>query len=206
MHVKVMVIFQGGTNLPEDRFVNTLHFDSPASTLPLAMADIGPEINLFWNTPGAGDNLGKAMPVFVSRTVVTKAYDMGTLAPRVPLESTFTIGTPIVATALPEEVAVVASFHGDPPVTGRRRGRIYLGPLSAYAQTSSSATEPVRVIAAYSALVVARMEDLATAAIGWSVYSPTTSQLIPVTAGFCDNAFDTQRRRGPESSSRVLWP
>jgi hypothetical protein len=54
-------------------------------------------------------------------------------------------------------------------------------------------------------------DDLAAAAITWCVYSPTARGLgaadlgcTTVTHNWVDNAFDTQRRRGPKASARTL--
>lgn len=204
MHIKAMVVFQGGSNLPEDRFVNTFHFDSTAATLQLGADLIHVPLDAFWNNP-AGDNLGKAMPPFVQRVVDVRYYDMGELEPRVPYQKAMTLGAPIAALALPEEVAVCATFHGDPPITPSRRGRVYLGPLSNYAQDSGTATTPIRVIGAYRQLACDAMKQLADAAVGWSVYSPKNLTLTPVTGGYCDNSFDTVRKRGMKTSARTEW-
>jgi hypothetical protein len=204
MHIKAMVIFQGGTNVPEDRFVNTFHFDSTATTLQLGADLIHVPLTAWWNGP-VGDNLGKAMPAFVSRTVDVRYYDMGQAEPRVPYQKAITLGTPIAAMALPEEVAVCATFHGVPPITPSRRGRVFLGPLSAYASDSGTATTPIRVIGAYRTLACNAMKQLADANVGWSVYSPKNLTLTEVTGGYCDNAFDTIRKRGMKTSARTTW-
>jgi len=62
----------------------------------------------------------------------------------------------------------------------------------------------------------AAMEDGTVVAGGlsvkWAVYSPTTDAVDTidnafndVLDGWVDNAFDTQRRRGPAATTRITW-
>jgi hypothetical protein len=197
---------QGGTNIPEDRFVNTLHFNlaGVGSTAAAAAALIDP-ISDFYLEPTSGDPIGKLISIFVKREVEVRFYDMAQVMPRVPVIETFTMPTSGGGVPPPEECAIVASFHGAPPVTPRRRGRIYIGPLGAGALSSVTATTPQQVIAAVRTQICSSMSALAAANVGWSVYSPTADDLIPVVGGWCDNAFDTQRRRGMKATTRTTW-
>jgi hypothetical protein len=42
--------------------------------------------------------------------------------------------------------------------------------------------------------------------VGWSIYSPTDDLLHLIEGGWVDNGLDTQRRRGPKTNARVLFP
>lgn len=54
-------------------------------------------------------------------------------------------------------------------------------------------------LASNAALIAANSE--------WATVSrtPTTVTTIPVTGGFVDDVFDTQRRRGETNTSRLSW-
>lgn len=55
--------------------------------------------------------------------------------------------------------------------------------------------------------------DASSGAWTWCIYSPTTetqtaslaSSFIPIVGGWVDNAWDTQRRRGLEPTTRTTW-
>lgn len=128
---------------------------------------------------------------------------------------------------LPAEVAVVLSFEGE-RASGvnmrRRRGRVYCGPL----QVGSADQHEVQS-GVVSAIVTAAGDHLLNPAdpiATWAIYSPYTHHGIavgdkltpedpevpdflpasfePVVRCWVDNAWDTQRRRGPAASSRTI--
>lgn len=209
MHVKAQVTFQGATNVPRDRFINTFHFDSAEASLTAAAIDIGPSLGTFYGTVAypQADGMFKYLSQFILRPFKIRYYDMAQAEPRVPYEQSYTLTAHPAGAVndLPEEVAVCLSFHGDPPVTPRRRGRIYLGPLNGACFFDASTTTPARVSPTLRTDACNRMLGLATSDVGWSVWSPTSSTLVPVTAGWVDDAMDTQRRRGPDPSARTVW-
>lgn len=208
MHVKAMVILQGGSLLPEDRYVNNLHFDSPEASLDLAAAIIIGPVRAFYETIPAGRAaaVGAGISPYVQRAYEVRFYNMADPEPRVPVIATGTLpAVPSGAEGLPEEVAVVHAFHGAPPVTGRRRGRNYLGPLNSSAFDGATTSAPTRVDAGFRGNVAAAALALAGAEVGWAVYSGVANTLTPVVAGWVDNEFDTQRRRGAESNLRSTW-
>lgn len=209
-HIKAQVTFQGATAIPEDRFINTFHFFQPIGTLAAAAAEIGPALASFYGTvevPAAA-GMGQFLSQFVLRPFTIKFYDQADAEPRVPVELPYTLTAYSVAATydLPEEVAVCLSFHTDPPVTARRRGRIFLGPLNSITKNDATATVPTRTADSVRSQGCTQMAALAAADVGWSVYSPTSGLLHTVTGGWVDNAFDTQRRRGPDSTARNIWP
>lgn len=138
-----------------------------------------------------------------------KVYDHADPEPRVPIldESLgLTNATNAPFANLPGEVAIGISYHAE-QVSGvaaaRRRGRIYLGPLrnDALAGTGTTPSRPP----------VAMLVDLAQAARGlasgpsgcrWAVYSRRDEAFREIVGGHIDNAFDTQRRRGVETTLR----
>lgn len=199
-NIRAQVILQGGSGLPEDRFVNVWHFNVGPPDLAGAADLIHPAIEDFYQL------LQAYYSEYVSTTVEVRYYLMSDPEPRVPETRTFTWtlqGTPV---SLPAEVACVMSIHGDPPVTPRRRGRLYLGPLNVSAQIDGTTLLPARVSDTFATNVATAADGVLTAAVGWSIWSPTSSLMVAVTAGFVDNAWDTQRRRGVDATSRILFP
>jgi hypothetical protein len=147
-----------------------------------------------------------------------KTYKIDTEARHEPL-TTLTYDPPNRSsgdTALPSEVAVVMSFRstespGLPPA--RRRGRIYLGPLNVAAIGVVGGTVvPARVHPTFVSAIIGKatiLKAALTAAGGsWVVHSATLMRegsATPdhvVNAGYVDNAFDVQRRRGIASNLR----
>lgn len=138
-----------------------------------------------------------------------KIYAMDDPEPRAPIEEgTWNFTSGLSGTALPAEVAICLSFQGD-KISGvpqsRRRGRIYFGPLNTGAVSSGrpSSSLITAVVLAGQGLL-----DAGQASLGdwnWAVYSGVNGGTADVTNGWCDNEFDTQRRRGRAWTSRTTF-
>lgn len=211
-HIRAQVVLQGGTNLPEDRFVNVWHFDSGAANYSSHVAAVTAALdNVYGSTDmvAAGAGLSNLLSQFVMRAYSYRFYLMSDPEPRVPTVVNKTL-KPYPTTSglrdVPEEVAIVMSLRGEAPVTPRRRGRIYFGPLNHLALYDAQGTAPVRVDATVLTSMQNALTGLMDAGVGWCIYSPTDDELVPVAGGHIDNALDTQRRRGPDASTRLLFP
>lgn len=206
-HISAQAVFQGGSNLPEDQFVNTFHFNYPGSYAD-GRVEIAARIADFYIVdPGVGTAIGEMMSPYVRRPFQVKTYDMTTPPPREPNVFDFTL--PAVGafqTHLPEEVCVCLSYEAAPPVTASRRGRIFVGPFTDQAGNAASTTVPTRVQGTLSSSLQDAATALMEAPVGWSIYSRKLGTLAPIVGGWIDDAFDTQRRRGPDPSARTLWP
>lgn len=153
--------------------------------------------------------------------------DMAEESPRLPFydEAMAISGESSTNNDLPAEVAICLSFRGSLGSglnARRRRGRIYLGPLQV--QTGDRAVPDT---AWPPAIVSAAETNIGTldGDVEWCVYSrythcnvPVGTQLdpdvheedplrlvlafVPVVHWWCDNAWDTQRRRGPIATAR----
>nr|CRY96681.1 hypothetical protein [uncultured prokaryote] len=111
---------------------------------------------------------------------------------------------------LPSEVSIVSSFRAQrqPGVSPRStRNRVYIGPLRSAALDETTG----RVADASRQLIAQAFFDFLQAVAdrldvyNWVIRSPTLGLSWPIFEGFVDNAFDTQRRRGVESSARSTW-
>jgi hypothetical protein len=212
------------TALPEDVSQNVWHFRTQGDfILPAQVDPILAALTTFYS---AVDDL--LSPV-LNNPATIKWYDLtGTTQPRVPIrQDNLTLTFGVSATPFPEEVALCLSFQGDPvsgQAQGRRRGRIFLGPLAGGGQVVSGgrvhvgSAQVAQVATAAGALLSA---STASADWEWVVYSPTIVRSITIGGsytpaahdaaatnvgnGWVDNVYDTQRRRGPRATSRTLF-
>lgn len=211
--LRVQHSFQGVSGTPEDQYVNVFHFIgidvSPASLALLALDvkgfySIGP-------TGGTGSIADKMASSSDSPGARVKVYDLSDPKPRAPLyDETYTPSSHgSAAENLPDEVAICLSYSalgasGSP--IARRRGRLYLGPWSSDILTGGAQNYSVPNLSARQDITKAAKE-LASRAIGhgyqWAVYSPTDNLALPIVTVWVDNAWDTQRRRGNQPTSRV---
>lgn len=139
-----------------------------------------------------------------------KVYDLDDPEPRVPILDTAMALTGRAAestTNLPAEVAVCVSYQaaitsGVP--AARRRGRIYIGPLNQGASTGT-ASAPARPAGAFMTNLSRAAKGLSDGPIGtrWCVWSRRDGAFRPITSGYIDNSFDTQRRRGADTTART---
>lgn len=201
-NIATQVVMQGASNLPEDRFVNTFHFTSTGPFATVAGA-IATSLDTRWDT------IGTYISPYVSRNYQIKSYDLSTAEPRVPTTSDHVMGAVGSATgSIPEEVAAVCSFRGAPPVTARRRGRVFIGPLNSNALSAANTGTPTRVNSSFIAAMNSLWQSFASSGAGdftWCIWSPTDAAMVPIVGGWTDNAFDTMRKRGPKATVRTTW-
>jgi hypothetical protein len=208
------------SGLPEDVVVNT--FAWTASDLITLRAMTTAAIPSFYNNVHAPGTvtLASRISAKIARStngVIVKYYDVTTHldgsahGSPVAIEQ-FTLGAAIDGTMLPEENAVVLSYHGlltDLPEeigttrpAARHRGRMYFGPCNtAVNQGSDASVEPQT----NAALRGAALSFLALGSAPWSVWSRKNAAMYTVVGGYVDNAFDTQRRRGHKATARTAF-
>lgn len=201
----VQVELASVTNVAKDSVVNT--FAVRAIDGGAEFADINNCVDAFYNqiasllSPTVNSGANKH---------ITRVYHLTEPEPRPPVYvGTFTqAGT---GQPLPAEVALCSSFQAV-PVAGqrqsRRRGRLYIGPLNTGTAVLDSGYSRPSGTTMNTLATATQQLWIALAADGWalSVWSRVTNTLVPVDNGWVNNEWDTQRRRGPEVSSRVTWP
>jgi hypothetical protein len=212
--IRVQFIIPGLSGLAEDRFVTTWAFrtESGLPPTPVNLADAINLVGSFFAEPsGTG---GAPIATFLgfqcdNANAEGRAYRLGDPPPREP----FILPKPLPAassTGMPSEVAIVASFYGTRNLP-RRRGRVYIGPLSASpAMFDNSGTIPrprpsVMVTSALQAASARLQQQAVALQLRWCVLSQRDAALVPITAGWVDDAWDTQRRRGEQSQIRRNW-
>lgn len=198
------------TNIPADVAVNTVYFTSTN-----ALGDAGDMTAIKTVCNQAMGNLEpyRAANLKTTGGLTVKIYDADAPPNSSPISvgGPYNLSAPSTLTNLPFECAVVASFQADAiPGTpqARRRGRNYLGPLNTSALDDGDATTFPSVAAGMITAATSYMDDLFnvfahSAEVRWVVYSPTNNDYALVTNGWVDNEFDTQRRRGVESTART---
>lgn len=138
-----------------------------------------------------------------------KAYDIADPEPRVPVRNNAITLSPAANTS-PREVAIALSFQAT-PVSGvspqRRKGRVFIGPLSLDVQDGTTA----RPNAGQINTIVTAADNFLTASLAaagwaWCVWSRSDALLREVTSGWVDNEYDTIRARGRLATSRTEFP
>nr|CRY96768.1 hypothetical protein [uncultured prokaryote] len=211
MHLLTVTI-GAASNLPEDAIVNTFHFEGGSGLTGPDYENLQDMIADFYLGTPTGESYGISNMIpsaAINGTMTYKIYDLDDPKPRAPVFEEQVDGVTGWGTgpSLPTEVALVMSMHAAPTsgeIQARRRNRIYLGPLVT-ATVSSGLVQSV-----YLDRIAAAARDMLQASNAsvtwtWSIWSPTNSEGYPVTGGWVDNAFDTQRRRGISATTRQLW-
>lgn len=210
--IRAQVTLPWVSNIPEDVTVNVWHLNMTGvvddGAVDAAFAEF-----YGGDTTGIADWLSPAISRVGNRATV-KYYDLADPEPRQPTRiHEFTVGPPGSAGALPGELAVCVSMRaptasGQPPA--RRRGRVYVGPLTtdALGDTTSLPRRPVdgSLCANLASGAFSMISQLATAGAEVCVYSRADDEFYGVEQVWVDNEFDIQRRRGGRATSRVILP
>jgi hypothetical protein len=208
------VILQVRFDTPSGVMVNTFNFHATSYlTYALHAADCIDEVKKFYEDDGGSgtSSIGAAMANYVARGYTLRAYNRADPTPRVPLLAFSALHATVSPTTLqhiPMDVAMCLSYHAAPPVTRRRRGRIYLGgvmddwlieggPGTPPRFNTTAATVATRVVTAATAL--------AAHEVGWSIWSEAAGGASKIVGGFIDTEPDTQRRRGVTTPSKLGW-
>lgn len=205
-------IGQADSGISRDNISNTFHFHySGVLSPPPDIDNVLDMVEDLYCEPAdvSSHGLGWWINSTIKRAARLQVYNLSDPVPRAPIaERDITLPGPGGGNKLPAEVALACSFQGD-RVSGeaqaRRRGRIFLGPLNA------SGTDMTIPGSTMIHSITKQFEGLHDAAIGsllwrWVVYSPTGDSWAEVRNGWVDNAWDTQRRRGPRATARTVWP
>ena len=210
--VRALAIFHGPSGLAADDIVNTFHFSTVDDYADLASRAAEKIVQFYTNVSAGGVQVNPIVYYFspwVQTTWEIRTYDLAQAKPRVPIITEYTMTGRPAGGGLPEECAVALSYHGNPPNGARRRGRIYLGPLATWGGTQATATAPARPHNDLVRDVCVSAHELAEDPVfdvGWSIRSSLPAQnFVRITGGYVDNAFDTQRRRGPDPDGRTTF-
>lgn len=217
--IETQVVLPYITNLPRDVAVNTWHFRAVDGTSPAtAAADAATVLTAFYNTltPTIQSvTIGAYLSAQISRASNAcrfKTYDLSDPLPRAPIgNSTWTLVAAGADTSYPAEIALCGSYRaayssGIPAAS--RRGRVYLGPFNTTAPTAASG-QPARPSTALQANVAKAMSYIPTrcaaTSLTWIQFSRKLQAGNDVVAGWVDDEWDVQRRRGRVATARSTW-
>lgn len=205
--MKAQVRIPRDSGLPEDVSVNTLHWSWDAIAEPdpaVAGQQIVDKLSTFYSA------FDQYLSNQNSNPVEVRVYRMDDPEPRAPVLVADLTPLSYGIGAYPSEVAITLSFQGV-KISGenqaRRRGRIFIGPLADIGLSESGSE--LRVSSVIRTAIGDAAADLATILPGedvaWTIYSPSNDNMVLVTDGWVDNAFDTMRSRGARPTARTLW-
>lgn len=213
-HIAAICRFQLVGN-PEKTFSNTFYFRNDAVSFGLGCAAIRTALDAFYTDDhGNGVTIANLLSVALHTSMEVTCYDLGESPPRVPSpQDPITISPS--SSALPHEVAICLSYRGGAPVTARKRGRIYIGPLGSNSNiidTGPSSSGSPRQGPQVSSIAVNTLVGAAldlrdtTEDIAWVQLSRVGAGAThEITGGFVDRDFDTQRRRSEPGRGKVDW-
>lgn len=202
--IRAQVVLHTVDNVAENFITNTFAF---TGTDPFGdRAAITAALDAFYTSVGT-NILGQGIAAGGHEI---KYYDLPGPIPNYPLATdVFALAGATTIDPLPAEVALCLSFQG-PKTPGfpqaRRRGRIYIGPIkstltAAGRPTAACVTNLVNFGNTLLTTISALPSDTR-----WSVWSVADQEGVVVTNGWVDDAWDTQRRRGIDRTSRTLFP
>lgn len=216
------------SGLPQDNVVNNFVFRT-ATTPPSSteLDHITTALTTFYNT-GAGT------PSHAICNAISTAIDRGSNKAHIlyylldghldgsahgsPVrQDDWTLGSAIgTGSNFPSEMAVCLTFHAlyltDPEFgpghsrpRARDRGRIYIGPLRDTIKLLAVDSEPRLDPDWAQAFGAAASRLVADTDTQWVQWSRAAVRTQTVHDGWVDNAFDVQRRRGPDATVRTTW-
>ncbi len=206
----VLVGFENDSMIPEDRVINTFSFATP-DVLPATLDRIEARLTAFYNAVQLNANsVANLMSNHLEPNFCTfKIYNRADAKPRRPIrESAWTLQGLAGQGGFPNEVSLCLSFRGglvSGAPAGRRRGRVYIGPLSA-GKSEEKVGETRPSLVAQTTLSLAGLSLISgnDAATTWMIHSQVANSDTPVVVVHVDDAYDTQRRRGRDALTRVV--
>lgn len=198
-----------GTNVA----VNTFHFTTEDASFALAAGSCIAAVGQFYTTPPPTlfSSVGSQMADTVNRAFELRAYDMEAPPPRIPVVAAMTLpASDNPGSKMPLDVCACLSYTAEPPVNGRKRGRIFIPGVSEGWMTTGSPTAiPLLSLAVNTetyVLVHAAKKLRDFPGVEWVIRSMATGVPIyyPIVAGYVDAEPDTQRRRGLGSGAPRL--
>lgn len=212
--IEVVSRWQYLTNIPEDVAINTFHFELSDTENLTHHASAANRIDNFFTSSTAP--MVNALTTYLASYINTatgndiRTYNIDDPKPRAPRYTrSMTKASPLNTANLPFEVAICGSFKANPISgipAGRLRNRVYIGPLNlgAVTTTANLPSRPASVLQGDITRSFTRLKAGDTADVVWCGYSRTANIGWEPEVGWVDNEWDTQRRRGQESTSRVV--
>lgn len=201
--IRTVVTYPYTTGVPADVAQNNIYFDVPD---PYGTDEVTEIVNRVKAHIAAFDQCLSQLLNRAANTVRIELYNLEDPIPRVPIWEANTTLAAVTSgrVAAPPECAVCISYRGvylSGVNNARRRGRMYIGPVTT---VGTDANRPDgTLITALIAGGEALWTPIGAGDVVWVQRSETTGATTPVVAGWVDNAWDTQRRRGYAANTRT---
>jgi hypothetical protein len=186
-HALVQTSFSVDSLLPRDRLVGTPCFRWASFTIQDAES-------LANNVLDAYETLG-----FPGMERTAKVYDLEGTPPVLPMATVTRHPGQPGTSLVPREIALCLSFAGG-QFQPRQRGRLY---LPAWWLTNDPATRPDSTMMQRVVDFGGELHDVGGANVDWIVWSRVNQSATAVTKWWCDDEWDTQRRRGLRPTTRI---
>lgn len=210
---RAQIVYPYFTGLARDVAVNTFHFiddddDFTASTTEIATRLSGLLGDIY------GSSGAVRVPYIDWQNLEIKVFDLDQTPPRIPnIETGFFTSAGSANTAIPTEVAMVASWFAA-PVSGvphqRLYNRVFLpGIPTNWLDTATTSQFPKFATARMALIATAfqTLRDADTTDLTWVQTSTAGGTRVnrQIAGGFVDNAPDSQRRRSVDPTLRETW-
>lgn len=156
------------------------------------------------------DVIAYLSPALLQTGHLIKYTNLPGTPPNYPFEEdTFNLASAPTGTELPREVSLCLSFQGARAAgfpQARRRGRVYIGPVNTGGNSAGRPSSAMRTAFANAgATFKSNIEAITGGAHSWAIWSVADQEAVHVDNGWVDDAWDTQRRRGNEVTSRTTF-
>lgn len=205
-----MFIGHGPSNLPQDRIINVFHFTGTGAYADNTDACFD-AVHDFYVGARSTRPVAQWLSPWVQRSAEMRQYNLDEAKPRVPTILPLDLGSVPSTEGAIEEAALCITLHGGipPALTARRRGRVYIGPLNNFGVvggTTTVASHPQTALITDLTEAAIQLAGSPALTVQWCILSTVPAvNFVPIVSGYVDNAFDTQRRRGPDATQRTPW-
>lgn len=200
---RIEVVQQVRQNDPPRDFVsNTLWFQTQGAPTTTDFHDLAQAISTLFSKQAAIPAWG----MFNGRGITTKVYSMNDPEPRpVQAQVVYTPSFWASGDLTPRQIALCLSFYGDRNIK-RQRGRIYVGPLDTL--VTGKERPGLATMQAIAALGQGLFQAGTSLGTPWvhGVWSAAGSTFTPASHYWCNDVYDTVRRRVPKETARVRYP
>lgn len=185
---RMQCAWQVGSTAPRDRMIiNPVFHDQGVASDPESLTeDLATALNAWAANPNE---------------LVVKCYDALDPPPNVPLATVKKSANSVGESLFPREIALCLSFYStfNQP---RRRGRVYVPAHLLFTGSALGARPPGALQEKVMALGPI-FSDLGGADVDWSILSTVDNVTRKVTNYWCDDEWDTVRKRGLRATSRL---
>lgn len=203
--LRVQAILPASSNKTEDDCMNVWHFQTTAPPTEDQLLQVEQSLQTFYS------DVRPRMSPAVQNVLRVRQFDLADVSPRAPIRENEVAlsGAHLNTDQLPHELAIALSYYAAPTSgvpKGRRRGRVYIGPLNASCFDGEGEVTGATINEIINA--AQNLYDNTTGTVlggvSWELYSVVDDTMRQIVRVAVDNAFDIQRRRGHDATTREV--